>query len=101
MLPRSRYKIKTKVWIWPGMAAWHMVTLPRKQSDKIKELFSDMHRGWSSLPVIVRLGRTSWKTSIFYDKKSAAYVLPLKAEVRKKEKVTGGQTISLVLEIKP
>lgn len=87
------YKIKAKVWLYPGMAGWHFVTLPKKQSNEIKELFSGMSGGWGSLPVIVTIGKTSWKTSIFPDKKTEAYLLPLKSEVRKKEKIVNGDTI--------
>ncbi|OGE81860.1 MAG: hypothetical protein A3E98_03165 [Candidatus Doudnabacteria bacterium RIFCSPHIGHO2_12_FULL_48_11] len=95
------YKLKAKVWLYPGVAPWHMVTLPKNQSDKIKQLFGDMHRGWSSLPVMVIIGKTTWKTSIFFDKKAGAYILPLKAEVRKKENISNGQAINFSIELSP
>ncbi len=97
----QKFNLKSKVWIWPGMAAWHMVTLPKTQSDRIKRLFGDQHRGWGSLPVVVTIGQTSWKTSIFFDKKRGAYVLPIKSEVRKKEKISNGQNVKFSIEIKP
>lgn len=93
--------MKAKIWLYPGYAAWHFVTLPKKQSEFIKKRFADVHRGWGSLPVFVAIGKTSWKTSIFYDKKASGYLLPIKADVRKKEQVANGQTISFVVEIKP
>lgn len=98
---QTAYKMRAKVWLYPGIAAWHMVTLPKNQSRKIKQLFAVAHRGWSSLPVIVKLEQTTWKTSIFFDKKAGAYLLPLKAEVRKKEHILAGDTIIFLLEIKP
>ncbi len=58
--------------------------LSKKQSAEITARFGLMKRGWGSLPVIVAMGKTTWKTSIFPDKKAGAYLLPLKAEVRKK-----------------
>lgn len=81
------------------MAGWHFVTVPREQSDTIKKTFGGMKRGWGSLPVIVTIGKTSWKTSIFPDKKAGAYLLPLKADVRKKEKVIMGDEISFTIQI--
>ena len=93
------YKMQSKVWLYYGMAGWHFVTIPRKQSNEIKDLFSGMAGGWGSLPVIVTIGKTSWKTSIFPDKKAGAYLLPLKAEVRKKEKILSGDKISFSIEI--
>lgn len=97
---KNHYKIRAKVWLYPGMAGWHFVTLPKKQSKGIKELFGEMGRGWGSLPVMVTIGITSWKTSIFPDKKAKAYLLPLKIDVRKKEGIEDGDIISLSLEIR-
>ena len=59
-----------------------------------------MKRGWGSLPVTVTIGKTSWKTSIFPDAKAGAYLLPLKADVRKKEKILASDTVSFSLEIR-
>ncbi|MCH7604898.1 DUF1905 domain-containing protein [Patescibacteria group bacterium] len=66
-----------KVWLYSGMAGWHFVTLPRKQSKEIEDLYSGiLKRGWRSLQVTVIIGTTSWNTSIFPDKKSGTYMLP-------------------------
>ncbi len=95
-----RYKMRSKVWLYPGMAAWHFVTLPKKESEQIKKLFGDQKRGWGSLPVVVTIGSTSWKTSIFPDKKAGAYLLPIKSQIRKAEGIKAGNTIELVVEIR-
>lgn len=97
---RNLYKMRAKVWLYPGMAGWHFITLPKKQSDDIKRKFGMMKRGWGSLPVIVTIGKTSWKTSIFPDKKVGAYLLPLKMDVRKKENIFAGNTINFSIEIR-
>lgn len=81
------------------MAGWHFITFPKKQSSKIKKLFGSMVGGWGSLPVIVTIGKTSWKTSIFPDKKSGGYLLPLKVEIRKKERISIGDTVDFLIEI--
>jgi hypothetical protein len=94
------YKMKAKVWLYSGMAAWHFITLPQKESAKIKEIFGGVKKGWGSIPVQVTIGNTTWKTSIFPDKKTGAYLLPLKADVRKKEKIFEGDTINFIIEIK-
>ena len=97
---RSHYKIKTKVWLYPGMAGWHFVNVPPKLSKEITKEFGGLKRGWGSLPVTVTIGKTSWKTSIFPDKKSSTYLLPLKSEVRKKEKFSSGDTITFFLQVR-
>lgn len=79
--------MKSNVLVYPGMAAWRFLVLPVKEGKEIKEKFGKQARGWGSLPVSVTIGTTSWKTSIFPDKKSGTYLLPLKAQIRKAEDI--------------
>ena len=69
------------------MAGWHFVTLSKNISAKINKEFNSYKRGWGSLKVSVEVGKSNWKTSIFPDKKSGCYLLPLKSEIRKKENI--------------
>jgi hypothetical protein len=94
------FKMKATVWQYPGAGGWHFLTLPQEESEIIKEAFSALIHGWGSLPVTVTIGQTVWKTSIFLDSKSGSYLLPLKAEVRKKEKIGIGDTITFSIEIR-
>jgi hypothetical protein len=96
----NQYKIRAKVWVYPGMAGWYFITIPKDISEDIKKLFGDKQRGWGSLPVEMRVGKTVWKTSIFFDKKKAAFLLPLKKEVRTKENIDEGKNLEILLEIK-
>ena len=98
---KLEYKTRAKVWLYPGAGGWHFVTLPAKDSAAIKKAFGVAQRGWGSLPVIATVGKTSWKTSIFPDKKIGAYVLPLKADVRKKENIQLDRVIAFSVQIKP
>ncbi len=99
--PLYQYRIKAKVWLYQGKAAWHFVSLPQKQSTAIRGFYGNLKRGWGSLPVVVTVGKTSWKTSIFPESKTGAYLLPLKAEIRKREKLREGDTIRFLLEVRP
>ncbi len=81
------------------MAGWHFIGVAKKQSDEIKEKFGALKKGWGSIPVVVMIGKTAWKTSIFPDKKSGTYLLPLKAEVRKKEGITAKSVVSFSITI--
>ena len=94
------YKIKSKVWLYPGMAGWNFITISKKHSKSIHQTYGAMKKGWGSLPVNVTVGKTKWKTSIFPDSKIGSYLLPLKAEVRKKENIKAGDTVSLTIEIR-
>jgi hypothetical protein len=94
------FKMKATVWQYPGAGGWHFLTLPQEESEIIKEAFGALKQGWGSLPVTVTIGQTVWKTSIFPDSKTGSYLLPLKAEVRKKEKIGIGDTITFSIEIR-
>jgi hypothetical protein len=95
-----KYAFKAKVWLYPGMkGAWHFVTVPKEISQEIKELHGWGRRGFGSIRVIVTVGHTSWKTSIFPDKKTDAYLLPLKTDVRKKEGIVIDATTAFTIEI--
>ena len=96
----NQFKMKSKVWVYPGMAAWRFLSLPKKQSAQIKKVFGGLARGWGSLPVKVTVGTTRWETSIFPDKKSGSYLLPLKAEVRKKEGIKDGNNVIFEIQLK-
>jgi hypothetical protein len=93
-----RYTIKSKVWLYQGQAAWHFIGVPKKESEEIKKA-QKVKVGFGSVPVIVTFGKTKWKTSIFPDKRSGTYLLPLKSEVRKKENIMSGDIISLTIQI--
>ena len=98
-MKNNEFKFKAKVWLYPGAAAWHFVSVPKTESAKIKKMFLGLERGFGSFPVMVKLGQTTWKTSIFPQSKTGEYLLPLKASVRKKENILAGQTISFRLAV--
>jgi hypothetical protein len=93
------FKFRAKVWVYPGPAAWHFVSLPKALSARLKRLFGGLRRGFGSLKVTVTLGGTQWTTSIFPDAKRGSYLLPLKAAVRAQEKALAGKTCAFVIRI--
>jgi hypothetical protein len=96
----SSYSFKSKVVVYPGMAAWRFLGLPKKEAGEIKERYGKSAKGWGSLPVTASIGRTSWDTSIFPDKKSGTYVLPLKSQIRKAEGIADTDTVAVSLRIR-
>jgi hypothetical protein len=91
-----------KCWLWQGKGAWHFITLPKVASAEIKFFDENMHdkrRGWGAVRVLVTIGNTTWETSIFPHAKADAYILPVKADVRKKEKIAAGDEVTVKLKI--
>lgn len=92
-----RFTFTAKVWLWKAeKGAWHFITVPLDLSKKIKA-FQGERRGFGSVRVEVTIGESTWKTSIFPEKKGT-YVLPLKAAIRTKEHLAEGA--SAIVQIK-
>lgn len=92
------HKITARVWLWQGDSPWHFITIEKEESKKIKNDWHWPRRGFGAIPVKVSIGGTTWKTSIFPEKEGS-YLLPLKKEVRQKEGIGVGKTITLKLEV--
>lgn len=95
----NEFNFTAKVWLYPGEAAWHFITLPKDLADQIHDEFGERKRGWGSLRVKVAIGETTWETSIFPDKQSQSFLLPLKAAVRKQENIYEGKAVNVSLVV--
>ncbi|PIR39314.1 MAG: hypothetical protein COV35_02005 [Alphaproteobacteria bacterium CG11_big_fil_rev_8_21_14_0_20_39_49] len=100
MLSGQTYNFKSRLWLYKGVkSSWHFFTVPEEQSAEIKFLSDGLTAGWGSIPVKVTIGNTTWKTSIFPDKKSGTYLLPVKAEIRKKEDLKVDDEININMKV--
>src|SRR5215204_1431031 len=79
------------IWVWKGPAPWYFVTLPAAAANDLKAISGAVTYGWGMIPVTVRIGKTKWKTSLW--PKDESYIVPLKASVRKAEKIDEGDTV--------
>lgn len=81
-----------------GKGGWYFLTLPEETSEQMTFLSSRHQRGgWGSVRVTASIGRITWNTSVFPDTKAGAYLLPVKAEVRKKEHIEVGTIVTVTL----
>lgn len=95
----NTYTFKAKVWLYAGPTPWHFATLPKKLAAEIQMFHGQQKKNFGSIGVTASIGKTQWKTSIFSDTKSGSFVLPLKADVRKKENIVAEKTVSVTLYI--
>jgi hypothetical protein len=93
----GEFEFDAELWLYPGKGGWHFVTLPAHVAEQIKFVAALRARGWRSEAVKVRMGKTEWTTSIFPDKASGSFLLPVKAEVRRREQLAAGQIIRIAL----
>jgi hypothetical protein len=90
-----------EVWRWESeKASWFFVTLPLDTAEQIR-FFFPLRRGFGSIPVQVQIGASRWRTSIFPDKRSGSFILPLKAPVRRAESFGEGDKISIEVTVSP
>lgn len=94
-------KARAKVWLYPGTTAnWHFVSLTDETARKIANTQEGKKRiGWGSVKVRATIGKTTWETSVFPEKGSRSFVLPLKASVRKAEDISSGDTVAVTLTL--
>ncbi|MEU0560796.1 DUF1905 domain-containing protein [Dactylosporangium sp. NPDC006015] len=86
-----------EVWHWRGPSPFHFVTVPEDECAALRSAAALVTYGWGMIPVAVRLGGTTWTTSLF--PKDGGYVVPLKDRVRKAEDIDLGDTVTLRLTV--
>jgi hypothetical protein len=88
------------LWIWKAQAAgrWHFVTVPEDQSAEIKAHAFGSPRGFGSVRVEATINGIAWRTSVF-PLNSGGYLLPVKAEVRRKAGIAAGDEVQVTLEL--
>src|SRR5262245_15929952 len=86
---------KSKVVLWSGDSAWHFAYVDGKLSKKLRELPRTKKRGFNSIKVRTKIGKTTFDSSLFSDTKSGVYLLPLKKSVRFEEGIEAGDTVTI------
>ena len=94
-------RVTSLVWIWKGgegSGRWYFVTVPDEESNDIRAHAFGNPRGFGSVRVEAKIGEVSWRTSVF-PLNSGGYLLPLKAEVRRKANIGAGDHVTIELEL--
>jgi len=96
---KIQYRFTSETWQYKGKGGWYFVSLPPEFSVEIRAALKSEEQGWGRLKVTARIGNHEWETAIWFDTKANTYLLPLKAEVRKKEKIEDKQIVTVILFI--
>lgn len=97
MTNQKQYTFTGIIWLYSLKGGWHFVTLPHTLSTEIRQVNKSEEKGWGQLGVRAKIGITEWDTSIWYDTKLNSFLLPIKSEIRKKEKIGEGMTITVTI----
>ncbi len=91
-MSKKNLVVTGEVWLYPGLAGWHFVTLDKALSAKIKEVYK---KGFVKIEATV--GGSTWNTSLFPHAQSKAYLLCIKNQIRKKEGIFEGDTVKVAI----
>lgn len=96
--------VRGPVWLWqgengqPAKAAWYLLTIDGETAQAIRANAVNA-AAWGSVYVEATIGGTTWRTSLFPSKTVGGWLLPLKAAVRKAEKLAEGTLVEAVLSL--
>jgi hypothetical protein len=91
--------VTAPLWVWSSEnGSWHFVTVPEEQADEIRAHCLMSMRGFKSARVEATVNDVTWRTSVF-PQKSGGYILPVKAEVRRKAGIAAGDEVMVTLEL--
>ncbi len=96
------YSFTATLWRWKGdaPASWVFVTLPVDIAFAIRTESAEQRRAWGSVKVAARIGATTWTTSLFPQKDTGSYLLPVKATIRTAEKLGDNDEVGVVLDLR-
>ena len=83
----------------PSPVSWFFITIDGPVAEAIRAASPGRTAAWGSVYVSVTIGATTWRTSLFPSKQVGGYMLPVKAVVRKAERLTEGDVVQARLTI--
>jgi hypothetical protein len=99
----AEHTFTAQLWLWDARQqdTWTFVTVPADITAVIEDAADARgpRAGFGSVKVRVRMGSTTWRTSVFPDSASGCFVLPIKRSVRAAQGVAAGDTVTLHLQI--
>lgn len=98
------FEVTSHIWLWKPADAtrstgWHFLTIEGRTAAEIRFAALGRTGGFGSIRVAARIGDTRWSTSIFPQRESGGFILPIKAEVRKREGIGEGDEVTVELSV--
>jgi hypothetical protein len=91
------YKFTAKPFLYSPVGSWHFVSFPQEMAKEIRGNLKCLEEGWGRMKATAQIGVSEWETSIWFDTKHNTYLLPLKAEIRKKEKIAINKEVGITI----
>ncbi|WP_298220777.1 DUF1905 domain-containing protein [Flavobacterium sp.] len=94
---KIRHKFSSTSWQHNAPGGWYFVSVPEDIAKEIRENLKWQEEGWGRLKAAAKIGNTHWDTAIWFDTKRNTYLLPLKADIRKKENIEIGLNVAVTI----
>jgi len=98
------WTVRGAVWLWkgsggePAKGSFYFLTIAGETAGAIRAAASKAD-AWGSVRIEATVGGTTWRTSLFPSKAHGGWLLPLKAAVRKAERISEGTMVEAVLAL--
>jgi hypothetical protein len=99
MITKIKYEFSAKIWQHLAQGSWYFVSFTIELSNEIRDNLKWQEEGWGRLKATAKIGITEWNTAIWFDTKHHTYLLPIKAELRRKEKIESNQMLEISVSI--
>ncbi len=96
---KINYDFIAKVWKHSSSGGWYFISLPEIYSTEIRKILFREEEGWGRLKVLAKVRNSEWKTAIWFDTKHNTYLLPIKSDIRTKEKIELENEIHITISI--
>ena len=93
----SDLQFASSLWAYGGDGGWHFVTLPVEVADELRDRVPPHGPGFGSIRVSVTVGASTWATSVFPDKATGSFLLPVKKDVRRTNALAAGDLVQVRL----
>lgn len=99
MKGKIKYEFSASLWKHPAPNGWYFISLPKEMSNEIRENLQWQEEGWGRLKATAEIGSSIWETAIWFDTKYKTYLLPVKTEIRKGEKLFPDKIVNTIVWI--
>ena len=100
MKGKIEYQFNGTIWQYSTLkGSCYFVSLPMEITEEIRENLKWQEEGWGRLKATAKINHTEWETAIWFDTKMKTYLLPLKADIRRKEDLEIGNIANLIIWI--
>ncbi len=99
MEAKIRYEFEGKMWKPNSPGGWYFIALPKQLSKEIRENLKWPEEGWGRMKAAALINKVEWETAIWFDKKMETYLLPIKADIRKKTGIKPDELIAVCISI--